>query len=205
MNQWIYKNWKTLHLYHRYYKRSGLYRFILKNAIKVFSILVGIIFLFYFLEKNIMDIDHLFKGILGRLEWPYVLSVFLISETFLGLIPPDFFIVWSRQFEHHLLMLTYLAVLSYVGGIFAYQIGTLLHFIPRIRQYIDKIFNNHFIKIKKWGGIIIVAAAMFPLPFASISMIAGVMKFPFNFYLLFGIARILRFYVYAFVIFQLMR
>jgi membrane protein DedA with SNARE-associated domain len=55
--------------------------------------------------------------------------------------------------------------------------------------------------IEKWGGLVIIMAALFPLPFAMISTIAGIVKYPFKTYLLYGLTRYIRFYLYAIVIF----
>jgi membrane protein YqaA with SNARE-associated domain len=55
--------------------------------------------------------------------------------------------------------------------------------------------------MRKWGGILIIAGAILPLPFAIASMSAGIIKFPFGSYLLYGILRLLRFAIYGALIF----
>jgi membrane protein YqaA with SNARE-associated domain len=196
---------KRLKLYHRYYLKTGLYKFVLKNFLKVFLIIAVIIFVLVFIEKYIIDFDDFFEKYIQGLKWYYVIISFFISEAFMGLIPPDFYIIWAYKMPEKYQMLTLLAILSYVGGIYAYYLGRLIRKIPKINNFVHRKYDNHFITIKKWGGLIIVLSALLPIPFSIISMVAGIMHYPVKNYLLFALARIPRFYLYAIIIFNIMK
>lgn len=186
-------------------KDEGLFKFLGWNIIKLISFLALIILLIYVTEKYIVDIDSLYKVIVNNLSVEFVLIFFFISESFLGLIPPDIFIIWAKQFDHPFLILTVLAVLSYVGGIISYKIGRWISKRPKISGYLESRYRKIFTPVKRWGGVIIVIAAIFPYsPYSMFSIVAGVLRFPFIAYLLFGLTRFLRFYLYAVILFKIL-
>lgn len=196
---------KTLELYHNYYKRTGLYKFLGINFLKLILILAGIIALILLLDQFIDfkarqdDMQHFVE----RHNPLFVFSFFLGTESFMGLIPPDIFIVWAKaRFpENAYFIVAILATLSYWGGINAYFLGTLVRKFPKVEKYVQRKYESNFELIKKWGGIVIIMAALFPLPFAMISTIAGIVKYPFKPYLLYGLTRYIRFFLYAMAIF----
>ena len=192
-------------IYHKLNKRSGLYHFLGKNFLKLILILAGIVFAIFLLDW-IFDLKHqqdVIQEIVDRMRPIYVFLFFFGTESFMGMIPPDIFIVWSKaRFpEHPYLLVTILASISYIGGIVAYYLGKLIRKSPRVRNHIKKKYEKNFDLIEKWGGLVIIMAALFPLPFAMISTIAGIVKYPFRQFLLFGLTRYIRFYLYAVVIF----
>ncbi len=189
-------------IYHKYYKRTGLYKIIGKSIFKIVIILLifitaGIIINKYF------NLEQFFTDIVNSLNPYLVYLFFLSSETLLGLIPPDIFIIWGKHFSEPYLVVTLLASLSYIGGIFSYKIGILLRRIPKIKKIVEKKFEKNYTLIEKFGGAIIVVAALLPLPYSSISMIAGAVKYNYKTYLLLGLTRFLRFYIYAVVLYSL--
>ena len=192
---------ETLNILNQYYIRSGLYRFVLRNVIKVSLILLVIIVAFWFIEKYIIDIEYLFTTVLKSQKPGLIFLFFGISESLLGLIPPDFFILWTKQFPNPYNAITLLALLSYAGGFISYRIGRLMFHIPRINIYLEKRFKGNIKQLRKWGGIFVVVSALFPLPYSAVSMAVGLIRYPMTPYLLLGLTRIARFYVYAFVLF----
>lgn len=132
----------------------------------------------------------------------WILTVFYVSESLLGLIPPDFFIAWSSSMEKPYEMVTLLALLSYIGGITSYCIGKQLGKIPKVERYVLKKFINHFEIVRKWGGFMIVFSALFPIPYSAACMAAGIIRYPFVPFLLLGLFRFARFYAYAIIIFK---
>ena len=196
---------KTLELYHNYYKRSGLYRFLGINFLKLILILAGIIALILILDHFIDfkarqdDLQHYVE----KHNPLFVFTFFLGSESFMGLIPPDIFIIWAKaRFpEYPYWIVTVLGTLSYIGGINAYFLGILIRRFPKVERYVQKKYEKNFDLIRKWGGVVIIMAALFPLPFAMISTIAGIVKYPFKNFLIYGTTRYIRFYLYAMAIF----
>ena len=189
-------------IYHNYYKRTGLYKIIGKSVFKIVVILIVLIVAGLSINKY-FNLEQFFTNLVEQLNPYLVYLVFLSSETLLGLVPPDIFIIWGKHFDNPYLIVTFLATLSYLGGIFSYKIGLLIRRIPRVNRYVEKIFKKNYRLIEKFGGAIIVVAALFPLPYSTISMIAGAVKYKYKTFLLFGLTRFLRFYLYAIVLYSL--
>ena len=191
---------EKLRIRHAYNKRTGLYKFMGQIVIKllvIIAIIVGIVLLLnHFFNLSQIIEDYIFSH-----DTPGVLTLFLISETVLGWIPPDLFIMWSDKFNAPLLWLTILGTISYVGGMNAYFIGKIALKFPRFRRWLENRNAVFFERIRKWGGIIIILAALFPLPFATTTLAAGMVKYPLKQTLIFGLSRYIRFYLYGAIIF----
>ena len=197
------KRRSRLNIYHHYYRRKGVYTFLWKNSLKItigFAVLIGAFLIF---KDYVPNYNSKLETLLNSINTWWALSIFFISEIVLGLIPPDLFIIWSKKFQFPYGMVSVLAVLSYVGGVIAYFIGKYIGSQPKIEQWILSKFSKHFKLIQKWGGVLIVFAALFPLPFSSICLVAGAVRFPFKTFLLLGLFRFARFFGYALVLLNL--
>lgn len=197
------KRRSRLNIYHHYYRRKGVYTFLWKNSLKItigFAVLIGTFLIF---KEYVPNYNSKLETLLNSINTWWALSIFFISEIVLGLIPPDLFIIWSKKFQFPYGMVSVLAVLSYVGGVIAYFIGKYIGSQPKIEQWILSKFSKHFKLIQKWGGVLIVFAALFPLPFSSICLVAGAVRFPFKTFLLLGLFRFARFFGYALVLLNL--
>ncbi len=189
-------------VYHVYYRRSGLYKFLLRNLLKI-SVVFGIFILAaYLVESYIIDLDALGPKVFSRFSTPVVLLVLYIAEVLLGLLPPEVFILWAQPFDNSIWLLGALAIDSYLAGATAYGIGLLLRRIPKINRYLNRKFAIHLSRIKKWGGIIIIIAALLPLPWGVICLLSGMLKYPFKTFLIFALARLMRFHIYALAIYN---
>ncbi len=193
-----------VNIYHFYYKKKGVYAFLFKNILKISIALVILVVALYALKLLIPDFDAGLNQIINRFDTLPVLSIFFASETILGLIPPDLFIVWSQKFNYPYAMILVLAVLSYIGGVISYFIGKKIGSLPKIDAWIKKKFIAHFDKIRKWGGVLIIFAALFPLPFSPVCMVAGMVRFPIPAFLSLGLFRFVRFFAYALVLFKVL-
>ena len=100
--------------------------------------------------------------------------------------------------------LTMLAVLSYLGGIISFFIGKTISNMPSVYNYLEVKMEKHVKMIRKWGGFLIVVGALLPIPFSITSIAAGLIHYKFKNYLLFGLFRFVRFYLYALVIFNVL-
>ncbi len=192
---------RGLNVYHNYFKRTGMYGFVGKTLIKLFLILAGVGIAFYFTEKYLIDFDAIFKYMFEEVNVFAIFIIFFISESVLGLIPPDLFIAWAKQCPNQYLSIAILSILSYSGGLVAYIIGKQIRKIPKINKYLERKFKTSFQLINKYGGFIIVFAAIFPLPFSTITMVAGVVHYPFRKVVLLGLFRFVRIIGYAIIIF----
>jgi len=213
METFNYKKKRTwterLHLNHKINLRSGLYWFLGQNIIKLIIALVIIVLAIYLIDW-IFDLkkqQEYIQAIVDQMEPVYVFIFFLATESFMGLIPPDIFIVWgkARFPDSAYLLVAILASLSYIGGIIAYKLGSWSLKFPRVKNFIARKYEKNFDLIKKWGGLVIIVAALFPLPFAMTSTAAGIVKYPFKQFLLFGLTRYIRFFLYAIVIFGVLK
>ena len=162
------------------------------------GVLLLILFLFQYF---VPDFDAQMEALLTHFRPISILIVFFISECILGLIPPDIFIIWAQNFTLPYAMVGLLAVLSYLGGAVSYVIGSYIGKIPVVENWLNKKFESSFDQIKKWGGILIVFAALFPLPFSPVCMAAGTIRFPLATFFLLGTFRFIRFYLYAVVLY----
>ena len=189
---------------HRYYLRTGFYTFLLKNTVKVIEALLAIVVIFLVLEKWVIDLDTLFDSLFHNLSDWLVFVVFTLSESVFGLIPPDFFIIWPRKFDNPWLIVWLLAFLSYLGGIISYGWGKWVGTIPKIKNFISVRFKIHVVKLRRWGAVFIVVAALFPIPYSVVCVLSGMLNFPFKLFLLLGFFRIARFFAYGVVLFGLL-
>ncbi|MEQ8623982.1 MAG: short-chain dehydrogenase [Vicingaceae bacterium] len=187
--------------YHAFYKRKGVYAYFFKNLVKVLigmGVLLLILFLFQYL---VPDFNAHLEAMLTHFKPISILIVFFISESILGLIPPDIFIIWAQNFTFPYAMVALLAFLSYVGGAVSYLIGTYIGKIPAVEIWLNRKFESSFDQIKKWGGVLIVFAALFPLPFSPVCMAAGTIRFPLTTFFILGTFRFVRFFLYAVVLY----
>jgi len=197
MNYMILKNLRTrLQAKHLRNRKKGVYGYMWKTALKIILIYLAVMIPAVLIGKYLIDFDAVFKFITTRFQDWFVLTVFLLSESLLGMIPPDFFVIWSAKFSSPLLMVTILGVLSYVGGIISYYIGFLLLKRKRIKAYSERVLDKYIGMVRKWGGAFIVISALFPFsPFSMVVIAVSLFKYPFRLYLIYGLSRIIRFFV----------
>ena len=188
---------------HNYYQRTGFYMFLWESLKKAFfPIVIAIIALILF-NNYVYNINDGLQKMTETFSRFGVLSVFYISETILGLIPPEIFIAWAKKTASPLLNLSLLTTLSYFGGLTAYFLGRTALKIKKLKQYLEVKMADNLKNTSKWGGLLIIAGALLPLPFAISCLTAGMIKYPFKKVVLFGLFRFLRFAIYAWAIFSM--
>ncbi len=192
-----------IEVYHIYYRRSGLYKFMLINLLKLLGAIAIAVAALYLIQRYIFDLNAVMETYLSEIPVYLSLAVFLFSESIIGLLPPDMFIVWSERTANPILVLTALSIVSYTAGFFAYHLGRYIGTIKRFRNYLNRKYATHIISFNKWGGALIILAALFPLPWGIICSIAGLMKFSQKRFLLFALARFPRFYLYALALYHI--
>lgn len=189
---------------HLYYKYTGFYSFVGKTLKKSIVPLLLVIVALVVVDIYVIDFSKLFTYITETYAPINILLVFLISESLLGLVPPEIFIAWSNKMPEPIVYLSVLATLSYVGGIISYFIGRWIFTIPKVYEYMEGKMKKHLKQIRKWGGFLIIVGALLPIPYSMTSMAAGMIHYNFRNYLMFGLLRFLRFYLYAIAIFSLL-
>jgi membrane protein YqaA with SNARE-associated domain len=189
-------------LLHQYYSYTGFYTFVGKSLKKAAIPVILIILALYLVNKYVFTIDDGLELLTNSFSRMGVLITFFISETLLGLIPPEIFIGWSKKTADPILNLSILATLSYLGGIIAFFIGKATLRISAVRNYLEVKMSKHLKNTKKWGGFLILVGALLPLPFAISCLTAGMIKYPLKGVVLFGLFRFARFALYAWAIFN---
>jgi len=193
-----------LRLLHQYYSYTGFYSFVKTSLVKALLPISIFIISLWLINEFFIDFSDLFTSITSTFNPLIILAVFFASESLLGLIPPEIFIAWAGKTEMPVFYLTMLAVLSYVGGIISFFIGKAISNMPSVYNYLEVKMEKHVKMIRKWGGFLIVVGALLPIPFSITSIAAGLIHYKFKNYLLFGLLRFVRFYLYALVIFNVL-
>lgn len=188
-------------LLHQYYSYTGFYSFVWQAVKKALPYIFGIVVLIY-VVNHFFDINSALTELTEILPAWGVLSFFFVSETLLGLIPPEIFIAWAGKMYSPWFFLGLLAVLSYAGGLLAYWMGRTITKIPSVHDYLEVKMEKQLKNSKKWGGFLIVVGALLPLPFSISCIAAGIIKFPFRAVIFYGSLRLLRFVIYGLVIFH---
>ena len=192
-----------LKLVHQYYSYTGFYSFVglsVRKSVLPISLLIISMLL---IHRYIIDFNVLFSLIVETFPSSIIFTIFFVSESILGLIPPEIFIAWAGKSSEPILYLSLLALLSYLGGVISYFIGISISKIPSVYNYLEVKMHKHLKNIRKWGGFLIIVGALLPIPFAITSIAAGIINYKFRYYLLFGLLRFVRFFIFALAIFQM--
>ena len=197
------KKKSRIRLLHQYYKFTGFYSFLGGSLKKALTPIVLFVIALLCVHFFVIDINDLLIKMTDTFPPFWVLTVFFISESILGLIPPEIFIAWSDKMPDPILDLSLIAALSYAGGVISYFLGRASTKINAVHNYLEVKMAKHLKNARKWGGFLIVVGAILPVPFAVSSMAAGMIKYPFINYLLFGLLRFVRFAIYGAAIFNL--
>jgi len=188
---------------HNYYQRTGFYMFLWESLKKAFlPIVLAVVGLILF-NNYVYNINDGLQKMTETFSPLGMFTTFFVSETILGLIPPEIFIAWSKKTADPLINLSILATLSYLGGITAYFLGKASLKIKSLKEYLEVKMAKNLKNTSKWGGLLIIAGALLPLPFAISCLTAGMIKYPLKKVMLFGLFRFLRFAIYAWAIFSM--
>ncbi len=190
-------------LLHQYYSYTGFYSFVVQSLKKALLPIIIIVVAIILTDRYLVDFNLLFTTITNSYSPIKIFALFFASESFLGLIPPEIFIAWAGKSVSPILFLSTLALLSYTGGIISFFIGKAISKTPTVREYLEVKMKKHLKNIKKWGGFLIIVGALLPIPFSMTSIAAGIIHYKFSNYLLFGLLRFARFYLYGVVIFHI--
>ncbi|WP_298325291.1 YqaA family protein [uncultured Dokdonia sp.] len=197
------KKKNRLQLLHQYYVYTGFYTFLrdaLKKALPPILLVVAAIVLIHFF---VIDLNTALQYVIDNYSNLLVLTLFFVSESILGIIPPELFIAWSDKTSNPILYLSLIALLSYAGGAVSYFTGRAALKIPSVHNYLEVKMEKHLKNARKWGGFLILVGALLPLPFAVASLAAGMIRFEFKYWALFGLARFVRYAIYGAAIFSL--
>lgn len=189
-------------LLHQYYSYTGFYKFVWSSLRKAIIPILGIIVIIFLFNEYVYNINKGLAVVTEELSTTGVLITFFISETLLGLIPPEIFIAWSKKTADPILNLFLLSLLSYSGGLIGYHLGKLTLKIESVKNFLEVKMAKHLKNTGKWGGFLIIVGALLPVPFSITCIAAGIIGYKFKNVMLFGLFRFLRFALYAWAIFN---
>ncbi len=192
---------RRLSILNRYYRITRFYPFLKNTAYKGATVASIFVLLLVSLEIFFLDFNLILNNLVDTYSPKIIYSVFLLSETFLGLVPPEMFIAWASKLEIPWLTLFILATLSYIGGVISYFLGTRLFLIPSVKNHIENKIKKHIVNLRKWGGIFVFLGAVSPVPHSVVSLASGLIGYNFKSYLLWSLFRYMRFIIYALLIF----
>ncbi|WP_422353924.1 YqaA family protein [Roseivirga pacifica] len=183
---------------------KDFYNYFSQNLIKGFiylGLLIAalVIFKSYF-ESQYDALQHWVSD-----DYWLMFIIFLISEIFVGIVPPEVFMVWTKDDPATLYVWVIVAmtVLSLLAGWINYSIGKLISSRRFFRRYFKRRLRKYSERYEQYGSGFIVVAALTPLPFALVSLITGALSYPSKKYLLYSSFRVLRFVVYGLIIWNL--
>ncbi len=191
-----------LQLLHQYYHYTGFYSFIGSSLKKAFFPILAIVVGLLLFNTYVININDGLKQLTETLSREAILLSFFISETVLGLLPPEIFIAWSKKTTDPILNVSILATLSYLGGLLSYFLGKSALLFDTLRNSLELKMAKHLKNTKKWGSFLILAGALLPIPFSMTCIAAGMISYPFKNVVLFGLFRFGRFAIYAWAIFK---
>ena len=176
--------------------------FFIKNFIRgILFFAVAIVF--YKVTFSYLDLSGLKEQIPFDLPSTFVFILFFMSEVILGVIPPELFMIWaitSKPLSSYFIYVISFSVISYIAGFVAFLFGKYLH-KTWIYEFMRKnIIGKYERKINSYGWLVIVVAAITPLPFSATCAVIGAIGFKRNKYLFYSMARFIRYAIYGFFI-----
>ena len=179
-------------------------RFFLRNLVRGLIWLIVIVGGYFFLKNKY---DFSLSDVLGPVyDQPVtIFTIFLSSEVIFGIIPPELFMIWALRNEVvslYIENIIALSLISYVAGVLGYIIGSKFN---RTKLYttLQKNYLGRFEKhLNRFGGFLVIVAALTPLPFSGICMLMGTVKYPVKRFMFFALLRFVRFGVYAYIVWE---
>lgn len=179
-------------------------KFLLRNLLKGFIWLAVIIIIFIAFKKlGKAFVFHWLDPILNQPLLVYL--IFLASEIVFGIIPPEIFMLWGLRTGDafsYAFVVGSLALLSYGSGIVGFFIGRYFQNTRIYRLLRYKRIIKYEDKLREYGLYLIIVASLTPVPFSAMSMLVGAVRYPIKDYLLFSLARFIRFSTYSWIIWQ---
>jgi membrane protein YqaA with SNARE-associated domain len=178
-------------------------RFLMKNLLKGFLYLGILVILFYLIRQQFSEQE--------RLQWfgtiynnPYlVIVVYVGSEIFFGIIPPEIFMLWSWEtgwIGPYFSSVGLLSVISYSAGYLNFNFGLIINHRIHSLKSKNRFIQKYMDLFSQYGAFLVVVASTTPLPFSLIALLGGAAGLEKRKYIVYSLLRILRFFVYAYVL-----
>lgn len=180
-------------------------KFFIRNFVKGMATLALIVLGIVLLKEKLNN---------GGFDWattmhPLIIYFsFMLSEILFGIIPPEFFIVYSVKgglFSSYVMDLAFLSIISVGASILAYNLGAILSYSKWFIRFKERFLKKYEDQLMQYGGFLIFVGAMTPLPYTGICMLVGAYKYPFGKFLLYSSTRFLRYALYGFIIWEALK
>ncbi|NDH77551.1 MAG: hypothetical protein EBY63_01770 [Flavobacteriia bacterium] len=191
-----------LKAYHLLLVRTGGYTFLRSNLLKLGASILIILGLFYLIDGYIINIDDAMAWFTQILSPAGLISLFFFSEVSFGFITPELLIVWADETLKPNWMLALLAAMSYTAGIVSYFIGRFWSTRKIVRERILERNATTMDQLRRFGGLLIILAALTPLPYPIVCQLSGMNKYPFKYFVWITLVRFLRFGLYGALLFS---
>jgi membrane protein YqaA with SNARE-associated domain len=191
-----------LKAYHLLLVRTGGYTFLRSNLLKLGASILVILGLFYLIDGYIINIDDAMAWVTQILSPAGLMILFFFSEVSFGFITPELLIVWADETLKPNWMLALLATLSYTAGIVSYFIGRFWSTRKIVRERILERNATTMDQLRHFGGLLIILAALTPLPYPIVCQLSGMNKYPFKYFVWITLVRFLRFGLYGALLFS---
>ena len=188
--------------YHELLVRTGGYTFLRSNLLKLGASIIIILGLFYLIDVFVIDLDDAMSWVTQILSPMGVVSLFFISEVSIGFISPELLIVWADETANPRWTLILLAALSYGAGIASYFLGRYWATRKVVRERFLERHKNTMEQLRRFGGLLIILAALTPLPYPIVCQLCGMNKYPFKYFAWITLVRFLRFGLYGALLFS---
>lgn len=180
-------------------------RFLVNNGLRGLAWFAVLLAAYFSFEKFVIskDPDMWMETFYARPIVVYL--IYLGSEFFFGIIPPELFMIWSikqANVANYFLNLAFFGIASYALGYVTFLIGKFLYKRVMFRYVRIKFLKRLWPQLKKYGIFLIIVAALTPLPWSATCLLVGSAGYPGERFLRYSLFRILRFAVYGYVIFQ---
>jgi uncharacterized membrane protein YdjX (TVP38/TMEM64 family) len=159
--------------------------FFLRNFVKGLAWVAVILTVVFGLKKlNLFDYETFLQPLYDKPLAIYL--IFLVSEVVVGIIPPEFFMLWAlynNTFTDYLIIVAVLAAISYSAGILAYFVGRFLSGNKFFRYFRRRFLKNLERLFYRYGMPLIIVSALTPVPFSGTSLLVGSSRYPLRKYL----------------------
>jgi membrane protein YqaA with SNARE-associated domain len=178
--------------------------FFFRNLTKGLIWLAVIVVLFVFTKHNVdKDLLHRFEPLFDHTG--LILFIFSLSEIIIGIIPPEFFLIWSLRsgdLQVYINWVLVLTLISYCAGLAAYFFGRYLHNTKLYTYLRDRYLQKSEILLQEYGLYLILVAALTPVPFSGVAMLVGSVHYPVKNYIYWSLSRFAKFALSAYVIWE---
>ncbi len=132
-------------------------------------------------------------GLTGIFVFVFLVDTFIVPASLDILLPIT--MTWSP-----LPLLTVMSAASVLGGICGYWIGRTLYHLRFVRRTVAGYYAKGARIIERYGVWGVVLAGLTPLPFSTVSWIAGMLRLPFGLFVLGALSRAPRIAAYWFLL-----